>query len=463
MPVLSNQTHPFTDPETLHHCLKTTQQTLRDPSAPVATLSFDIEPIDPLTLVRAALHTDTAHFYLEKPATGDAIASLGIAHRLTASGSHRFRTLQHHLRRLNASLPRLENRYYCCYFSFFDEEEPESGFAPAELVLPQWQIIRRKNQYRAIVNLPLPFPHRLESFAKDLWQDFQTLTQPTPSFQLPDALAHCAPFWNITEQQDFQRSVAQALDTIDRGHIQKLVLAHAIDVLSPAPFDSDRALKHLRHLYPNCYLFAVNNGHGKTFVGASPETLVQIHNRQFVTDALAGSAARGTTPQADQALAHQLLHSPKERHEHQIVVDFLGDRLTQLGITPQHPSTPTLLRLSNIQHLHTPIHGHLPAHLAPLDILEALHPTPAVAGIPPQQALDLICQYERFGRSLYAAPIGWLDAQGNAQFVVGIRSAMLAGNHARLYAGAGIVPGSNPQHEQAEVKLKLQALLRALT
>ena len=465
MPVLPNKTHPFKDPKTLHHFLSSTQQRLDSPTAfPLATLSLEIDPVDPLTVLQTAIQTNTAHFYLEKPASGEAIASLGVAHRVTAEGVGRFRTIQRHLEALNATLPPTENRYYGCSFSFFEDgDQAESGFAPAELVVPQWQIIRRQTSYRAIAHLPLPFPRRLDQFADDLWRQFQAITQPAPSrFHIPDALAHCPQFWQLTEQQDFTKSVTAALAAIQQQQVQKLVLAHALDVLAPVPFDAYHSLQQLRRLYPDCYLFSVNNGRGKTFLGASPETLVQIQNQQLLTDALAGSAARGKTLEADQQLAQHLLSSPKERHEHQIVVDFLGDRLTQLGINPSHAATPTLLRLSNIQHLHTPIVGAVPSHLSPLDLVAALHPTPAVAGIPPQRALDLIRHYESFGRSLYAAPIGWLDAQGNAQFVVGIRSAMLSGNHARLYAGAGIVSGSNPQREQAEVSLKLQALLRAL-
>jgi menaquinone-specific isochorismate synthase len=209
-------------------------------------------------------------------------------------------------------------------------------------------------------------------------------------------------------------------------------------------------------------VFSVGNGNGQNFIGASPERLLSIRSRKLITDALAGSAPRGKTRIEDRDLAQRLFHSSKERHEHQLVVEFIAQQLSEIGLRPDFATTPSLLQLANIQHLHTPIQAALPGHLHPLQIVSVLHPTPAVAGMPRQTACEQILHYEQFDRSLYAAPLGWIDAQGNAEFIVGIRSALLSGNQARLYAGAGIVAGSNPEREFAEVKLKLQALLRGL-
>ena len=136
-------------------------------------------------------------------------------------------------------------------------------------------------------------------------------------------------------------------------------------------------------------------------------------------------------------------------------------RLRSLGLKPQQLPLQ-LLRLSNIQHLWTPIYAHLPADIEPLEIVAQLHPTPAVAGVPTETACEKIRHYEKFDRSLYAAPLGWVDDRGNSEFIVGIRSALIDGDCARLYAGAGIVSGSNPAKEFAEVQLKLESLLEAL-
>ena len=134
----------------------------------------------------------------------------------------------------------------------------------------------------------------------------------------------------------------------------------------------------------------------------------------------------------------------------------------ELGLKPKFNTSPQLLRLANIQHLHTPIQAVLPEGLTPLSLVKRLHPTPAVAGLPRPTASQLLKATESFDRELYAAPIGWIDANGNSEFVVGIRSALIDGRQARLFAGAGIMAQSDPRRELAEVKLKLQALLGTL-
>ena len=189
--------------------------------------------------------------------------------------------------------------------------------------------------------------------------------------------------------------------------------------------------------------------------------MVSVRDGQLKTGALAGSAPRGKTTSEDAVLAQCLLASVKEQHEHQVVSQFICQQLAQLGLNPQL-SPVRLLQLSNIQHLQTPIQATVPDDIHLLDVVEALHPTPAVAGMPRAIACDYIRQYEAFERSLYAAPIGWVDHHGNGEFAVGIRSALLNGCHARLFAGAGIVEGSDPDRELAEVQLKLQALMQAL-
>ena len=222
------------------------------------------------------------------------------------------------------------------------------------------------------------------------------------------------------------------------------------------------ALPRLRSQHPDCYIFSFSGTDNAHFIGASPERLLSIHQGRLVTDALAGSAPRGNTAVADHAVGQQLLKTAKEQREHQLVLDFIAQRLRAQGLQPRYSTPPGLLRLSHIQHLHTPICADLPDHVSPLTLVEALHPTPAVAGVPAATACDFIRQDESCDRGLYAAPLGWVDPQGNSEFIVGIRSALIQDNRARLYAGAGIVAGSDPARELAEIQLKLQALAEAL-
>ncbi|MEO1211688.1 MAG: isochorismate synthase [Cyanobacteria bacterium J06638_20] len=461
MQVLPHKTQPFRSAKNLYQHLATSQSTLSKAST-LFSLEVDLPTLDPLWVVECALQSGVAHFYLENPYLEESIVGMDIADRQTAAGYQRFQQLRVAFDRHCAVYPATQNRHYFCNFTFFDQTTTTTpGFAPADLLLPRWQIIRRGHTQRAIVNLLLSSHTDLDNLIDTLWQQYQRLSA-APNSVLSPLLPSLRRLWQRTEYQNFQDSVVAALQAIHQKQVKKLVLAHALDVVASLPLNVSQSLHHLRLCHPHCHTFSVSHGQGHTFLGASPETLLHIDSQGLRTDALAGSAARGTSPDMDAKLAQVLLNSPKERHEHQIVVDFLRDRLAQLQIHPHYPVSPRILKLTNIQHLYTPITGKMPSHCHPLDILAHLHPTPAVAGIPPQRALRLIQQHEAVERSLYAAPIGWLDTKGNARFVVGIRSALLKDNQARLYAGAGIVSGSNPAREEAEIQLKLQALLNAL-
>jgi menaquinone-specific isochorismate synthase len=362
---------------------------------------------------------------------------------------------------------RLAGPHFFCNFTFADQIEQDC-FPAARVVLPKWQVSRQGD--RSYVTANFVPDYSCDPTAAQLLQDFEEfLTQlpqgetGEPSCELPHYPEATA---CVAQPEQFTQAVQRGLEAIAAGDLDKIVLAHPLDVTLPSSFDRVAALERLRHHYPDCYRFLASNGQGQHFIGASPERLVSLDQQQLRADTLAGSAPRGTTPHQDAALAQQLLQSPKERHEHQIVLEFITTALQQLHLTP-HQAELGLLQLSNIQHLHTPVSAQVPPDLHLLDIVAQLHPTPAVAGLcrqtqSRQLACELIRQWEGFERSLYAAPIGWVDHQGNGEFAVGIRSALIDGNSARLFAGAGIVAGSDPQQELAEVNLKLQALLSVL-
>jgi menaquinone-specific isochorismate synthase len=156
------------------------------------------------------------------------------------------------------------------------------------------------------------------------------------------------------------------------------------------------------------------------------------------------------------------LASEKDRREHAFVLESIRRRLDPLGITIEHADAPGLLRLANVQHLHTPVRGALPAGVTLLDVLATLFPTPAVGGTPRAAALACIRELETFPRGLYGGTLGWLNARGGGEFLVGIRSARVREDRAWVYAGAGIVAGSNPDREWTETELKARAMLDAL-
>jgi isochorismate synthase len=282
----------------------------------------------------------------------------------------------------------------------------------------------------------------------------------------------------------FSTQVGSALEAIEAGVLDKIVLARRLRVEHDGRLDIPGCLGRLRDLYPSCTLVAMGRGED-TFLAATPETLIRVRGDQLETAALAGSAPRGRTPEEDLELGASLQASAKERAEHAHVVDALrhalGSRCTELEI----PKEPRLRKLFGIQHLETPIFGRIDSGADPepvsdrtrksplLRLVAALHPTPAVGGVPRESARNWLRRHEGLDRGWYASPVGWLDAQGGGDFCVALRSALIQGassgagsdptSRAWLFAGAGIVAGSKPESELAETRIKLRALLAPLT
>ena len=432
---------------------------------PIASFSLPLGAVDPLAVLQALATPQSRYFYWELPACQEAEVALDVALELAPSkhgdNGDRFAQARHFARRAMARLhcdpvsgAAARVRFYHC-FSFFDASD---HFPSASVVLPRWQISRRQEGSWLTANLPIGPQDDLDA----LWEMVMGRLEAIAAVsELAAPTANPPQFSGGVGFAPFTTAVTAALQAIGRQSLQKIVLAHSLEARASRPFEPVRALAYLREHHPRCYTFAVSAGSSRAFVGASPERLIALQGRQAICDALAGSVRRGRTAAEDTVLAGQLLASNKERREHQAVRGFLCDRLQELGLQPQ-ATGPHLLQLANIQHLWTPIRAEVPDGMHLLDLVAWLHPTPAVAGLPASAACSYIRHWEPFDRGPYAAPIGWLDTQGNGEFIVGIRSALLDGMRARLYAGAGIVAGSTPERERAEVELKLQAMLKAL-
>lgn len=273
-----------------------------------------------------------------------------------------------------------------------------------------------------------------------------------------------APSWRADPPEElFVAAVTEALGAIDAGRVDKVVLARRVEATFDGEFDVRAVLGRLRAGEPAATVFAVPAA-GGTFVGASPELLVRRRGDEVVSHPLAGTVALSGDPGPDRRAADALLASPKDRLEHRLVVEavaaVLGPRCRTLAV----PDGPEVLRLARVAHLGTRLAGRLrPPAPDALTLAAALHPTPAVAGTPRDVAVALVDRLEGAGRGPYAGPVGWVDAGGDGEFVVGIRSALLAGRLATVFAGAGIVAGSDPEQELAETTVKLGTALAALS
>jgi menaquinone-specific isochorismate synthase len=274
----------------------------------------------------------------------------------------------------------------------------------------------------------------------------------------PPGITHRHP---TPSKDGWREQVRSAIDQVDRGTLQKVVLAQSLTVDLEHPVDVPDALSRLSTTYPGCYRFLFEPALGSTFFGATPERLVSLDGKTVRTEALAGSTGRGETPAEDEWLASQLRESEKDVHEHELVAEAIRDQLAPLAADIRTGSR-TVRQLATVQHLQTPIRAELSADTHVLSLVEALHPTPAVGGLPPDQALRTIRETEAFDRGWYAAPIGWLDAEGNGTFAVAIRSALAGDRSATLFAGAGIVADSDPDEEWDELQLKYGPMLDEL-
>ena len=256
-------------------------------------------------------------------------------------------------------------------------------------------------------------------------------------------------------------AVTDVAAEIRSGAYEKAVLAAPREIEAGAPISPGVALERLRDGYPDCHLFCFRSGDG-IFLGASPEQLVGLRGGRVSALGLAGSARRGQTPEEDKALGEALLHSAKDRIEHETVVRALREGLATHAEHLHAPNQPGLRRLRNIQHLATEVSADVRPGVDVLDLVERLHPTPAVCGWPTAAARAVIARHERFDRGWYADADGWIDGDGDGEFAVGLRSALVRGARARLFAGAGIMGDSDPSAELAEIELKFRPLTSAL-
>jgi menaquinone-specific isochorismate synthase len=252
--------------------------------------------------------------------------------------------------------------------------------------------------------------------------------------------------------------VARGMEEIRTGRAEKVVLARDVRLWSRTPFSTGAVLDALARRFPSCFTFLVDG-----LVGASPELLLRRRGETVASRVLAGTAPRGSDPGRDAQLGADLLASDKDRREHDLATRSVTEVLGRYCRAVDAPEGPSLVRLDNVQHLGSDVAGTLDAPVHILDLLEALHPTAAVAGTPRDEALQMIRELEGMDRGRYAGPVGWCDSDGDGEFAIALRCAEIVGTRARLFAGAGIVDGSLPEAELMETWLKLRAMTGVLT
>ncbi|MDE0653557.1 MAG: isochorismate synthase [bacterium] len=349
----------------------------------------------------------------------------------------------------------------CGGFAF--DSEPDGGqsrwaaFGAGMLMLPELLGVARKGRLRWLVTAPA------DLLAEATHRAVQLLRSAAESAPPPCPLVLLGSRRGA-EDDDYLATIDAALEQIRRGAFGKVVPARQTTVRlagSPGGAAVGEWLRRLAAAYPTATTFAVSCG-DLTLLGATPELLVRTHNGFAEADALAGSCPRGGDADQDAALARAMLASHKERHEHDTVVEHLRSGLSRAGvILDPCPAEPHVRPLATIQHLCTPVRGRVPTTAGTvLELAGALHPTPAVAGQPVAPALDFLRHHESAGRGWFAGPVGWTDLVGNGEFCMALRSGLLdlESNEISLFAGSGVVAGSDPTAELRETASKLDAL-----
>ncbi|WP_431768953.1 isochorismate synthase [Xenorhabdus khoisanae] len=291
------------------------------------------------------------------------------------------------------------------------------------------------------------------------WLERNTLRFSTPlsTPQLPLQQGHLWP-----EKAEFCQLVSQALDAIDHGRLDKVVLSRLLDLEFEQKPDSIRLFMQLNAQNPYSYNFHLPLGN-KTLIGASPELLLRKQGNAIISQPLAGSSRRSHNIAEDNALRQSLLYSAKDRHEHQLVINAIRAALTEHCTELVIPDSPSIFSTPLLWHLATEIRSELRnKHIDALSVACLLHPTPALCGSPRKQAYELIAQLEPFERNYFGGIVGWCDARGNGEWVVAIRCGELFENYIRLFAGAGIVADSQPDAEWQETGVKLGTMLQAM-
>ncbi len=344
----------------------------------------------------------------------------------------------------------------------FDSESPMSvpwsGYGDALFVLPRIAVSQSSRGSWVTTNVLVDADADLEGLEAALEADLGMLS--APSFGEPRMSRPIGS--QSSSGVEWRRTVQSALELIGRKELAKVVLARRLHLRFDGPIPQEAVIRQLASAYPGCLVFAM--GQGETaFLGATPEMLVDLHQGQVRVNCLAGSAPRGATVESDEVLGRALLEDAKDLREHSLTVQAVEQRLAELCTAVQRDPAPSLAKLQTVQHLATTLTASTPERRHVLDMVEGLHPTPAVGGTPSDAARRTIRELERMDRGWYAGPVGWVDPSGDGQFGVAIRSALVQGDEAFLYAGSGIVEGSDPEKELEETELKLGPLREALT
>lgn len=445
--------------------------------------------LDPTTIFHHSLGQE--RFYWADGRSSITYVGLGIAADLQAWGADRFSATAEQVTALYAdaylaaaeseSTPAFAEPQLFGGFAFSQGFAPDNTWSiyhPAQFILPHYQIAVGKDETGQesiwlTMNVLIDVDEDASMIAEQLLEGLSTQIgnlqnavagkhQSNSDIESTNNGTEVASIEYPMSFQQWKTMINMALDEFAAERLQKVVLSRVCEIRFDKSVDVDSALSFLNNNYPDCTRFVFEPRPHHAFFGASPETLVRLDQGNVTTMGLAGSAPRGQTAAEDAVHGQGLLDSAKDQHEHAVVVDSIRRRLEPICAELTIADEPELLKLSNIQHLYTPIQAQLRDKQTVFDLVKLLHPTPALGGSPRGDALAFIDKHEPVPRGWYAAPVGIVNRKLDGTFCVAIRSAVAEYERVWLHAGAGIVAGSDPQMEWDETALKFRPILNAL-
>jgi salicylate biosynthesis isochorismate synthase len=436
----------------------------------LVSVTVETELTDPCAAVFASRLASDRWFCWEQPDREFALAGLGAAQAVSSRGRERFAEVARQCLGTGGDaileqprrLPAGAGPVWLGGFAFARDgggTSTWSSLPPASMTLPELSLCRSGGRTFLTVNAVAAPGESPEARAAALSARLAGLRdEPLPLLD-PHPTARTE-IRSARPPGDFERSVAAATARIEAGEMKKVVLAREVVVSAAAAHDPAAVFGAMREQFPSCFCFCCGTPEA-AFIGASPELLVRRSGAGVSTVALAGSTRRSSDPAVDDHLGEQLLRSDKNRREQRIVAERIVRALRPHAVWVEAAAEPEIVKVANIQHLGTPVIAQLAEPRSAIELAGLLHPTPAVGGEPPAAAAA-IAELEAMDRGWYAGPVGWMDATEDGEFCVALRSALLRDREAHLYAGVGVVAGSDPEAELAETEVKLGALLPLL-
>ncbi|RCW66922.1 isochorismate synthase [Saliterribacillus persicus] len=429
------------------------------------SVTNEIDTVDPLGFFQAGKNIDGNRVFWSSATENKSFIGVGKAYTLKAKETSYASVRKQWEELLEHAI--IDNAYPLttpkAFGGFtFDEKMTSTNtdwkeFQGSQFLVPAYVLTMEDDHFYLTINCIVDTTTSLEILSKQISEDTKMLARAN-FIQEPLSTIE-----NRYEEdpKDWMELVKQATRTIKTSTVDKIVLARELLLDFKNTVDITVVLHHLLQAQSNSYVFAFDSMES-SFIGATPERLVRVENQSVLSACLAGTAKRGQTDFEDALIGDRLLHDDKNLHEHQFVVDMIREAISAVSTTMEIPDRPVLYPLKNLQHLYTPVKAELKSSYGILDVVEKLHPTPALAGYPREEAMQFIRSYESLDRGWYGAPIGWFDQDFNGEFAVAIRSALINDTKATLFAGCGVVKDSNSLKEYEETNIKFTPMLSAL-